>query len=307
MASRRFVTIQLVKIVLVLGCYGVALANNPGEHRRNGDKITIGYSSSLFVGVDRRDVRVALDLWIGELAKIIDFKQPIEARIYDDLEQLVDGIRQVKVDFVAMNLIDYLKIRNRVGIDPALIATNRGKVGEEFALIVHKGAPPTELKQLRGKTLLVEKSSGACNNAILWLDTQLLQQQLPPSQGFFRSVKLVENASQAVLPVFFRQADVCLMPRWSYDTMVELNPQVKEQTTIMAHSPLLARGGLFIVKGLSPDKRELIPATLKVWQTPRAKQLMTLFHAEVIVPFQPAYIQTMIDLYEEHSRLTKRR
>jgi hypothetical protein len=118
----------------------------------------------------------------------------------------------------------------------------------------------------------VEKSSGACNNALLWLDTQLLRQQLPPSHSFFRSVKLVENASQAVLPVFFRQADACLLPRWSYDTMVELNPQVKEQTTILVHSPLLARGGLFMVKGLPPSKQEMIPTTLKVWQTNRARQ-----------------------------------
>jgi hypothetical protein len=109
-----------------------------------------------------------------------------------------------------------------------------------------------------------------------------------------------------VLPVFFHQSDACLMPRWSYDTMVELNPQVKEQTTIMAFSPLLARGGLFMVKGLPPDKREMIPATLRVWQTARAKQLMTLFHTEVVTPFKPAYIQTMVNLYEEHARLTKR-
>ena len=131
-------------------------------------------------------------------------------------------------------------------------------------------------------------------------------QHLPRSQSFFRSVKLVENASKAALPVFFHQADACLMPHWSYDTMVELNPQIKEQTTIMAQSPLLARGGLFMVKGLPPEKRELIPATPKVWQSARARQLMTLFHSEQIIPFQPAYIQTMVNLYDEFSKLTRR-
>jgi len=188
-----------------------------------------------------------------------------------------------------------------------LIGTNRGRVGEEYALIVHKGAPWNDLQQLRGKNLLVEKSSGACNIALLWLDTQLLRQHLPPSQSFFQSLRLVESASQAVLPVFFRQAEACLLPRWSYDTMVELNPQIKEETTMLALSPLLVRGGLFMVKGLGPEKQGLIPATQKIWQTTRAKQIMTLFHADEIVPFQPAHIQTIVNLYEEYSRLTKRR
>jgi ABC-type phosphate/phosphonate transport system substrate-binding protein len=297
---------QLRNILLIVCCCSLALGNEPADHgAREG--IVIGYSSSIFVGVDRKDVQAALNMWSEELGKASGLKKTLRATIFESLEDLVAGIRQKTVDFVAMTMLDYLKIRSQVGLEPLLTGTNQGQVGEEYALVIPKGVPWTELKQLRGKNLLVEKSSGACNNALLWLDTQLLQQHLPPSQGFFQSVKLVDKASQAVLPVFFRQADVCLMPRWSYDTMVELNPQVKEQTTILSHSPLLAKGGLFLVKDIPPDKRELILATQKVWQTVRAKQLLTLWHAEGAVPYQPAYIQTMVNLYEEHGRLTKRR
>ncbi len=306
MSGRRNVNTHLITMILVFCWCGITLANNPGNHHQNKDIVIIGYSSSLFDGADKKDVQAALDIWVNELAKVGEFRKQIEARIYNNLENLVEDIRQKKIDFVAMNLIDYLKIRNKVEIEPALIATNQGRVGEEFALIIHKGMPWTELKQLQGKNLLVEKSSGACNNALLWLDTQLLLLRLPPSQSFFRSVKLVENSSKAVLPVFFRQSDACLMPRWSYDTMVELNPQVKEQTNVLAHSPLLARGGLFMVKGLPPDKREMVSANLKVWRSIRARQLMALFHTEVIVPFQPAHIQTMVKLYNDFLRLTKR-
>jgi hypothetical protein len=120
-------------------------------------------------------------------------------------------------------------------------------------------------------------------------------------------VKLVDKASQAVLPVFFRQSDTCLMPRWSYDTMLELNPQIKEQTTILSLSPLFAKGGLFLVKGIPPEKRELMLSTQKVWRTVRAKQIMTLWHSEGVVPFQPAYVQTMVNLYEDYARLAKGR
>jgi ABC-type phosphate/phosphonate transport system substrate-binding protein len=297
---------QLRALLLLICCCGFTLGNKPaGPEAR--EEIVIGWSSSIFVGVDRKDVQVALDMWTEELGKAAGLKQTVRGTIFESLEDIVAGGRQKTVDFVAMTMLDYLKIRGQVGLEPLLTGTNRGQVGEEYALIVHKGGPWTELKQLRGKNLLVEKSSGACSSALLWLDTQLLEQHLPPGQGFFQSVKLVDKASQAVLPVFFRQSDACLMPRWSYETMVELNPQVKEQTTLLSQSPRLAKGGLFLVKGASPRKRELILSTQKVWQTVRAKQLLTLWHSEGAVPFQPAYIQTMVNLYDEYARLTKRR
>ena len=97
------------------------------------------------------------------------------------------------------------------------------------------------------------------------------------------------------------------MPRWSYDTMAELNPQVKEQTNILVVSPPLAKGGVFIVKGIPPDKQEFMMATRKVWKSPRTKQLMTLFHTQEVVLFKPADMQSMTKLYEEYMRLTKRR
>jgi hypothetical protein len=298
---------QLSKSLFIICLCCLALGNKTDDPVEARGNIIIGYSSTVFVGVDRRDVQAALDMWTAELGKAARLKQTMRAIIFEGLVDMMEGIRQAKVDFVAMTIVDYLRIKSQVGIEPLLTGVNQGKVGEEYALIIHKGVPWSELKQLGGKNLLVEKSSGACNNALLWLDTELLRQHLPPSQGFFQTVKLVDKASQAVLPVCFRQAEACLMPRWSYDTMVELNPQIKEQVTILILSPLLAKGGLFLVKGLPPEKREVILSTQKVWQTVRAKQLMTLFHSEEVVPFKPAYFQTMVHLYDEYSRLTKGR
>lgn len=175
---------QVRNILLIICCCGLALGISSADHRAR-DGIIIGYSSSIFVGVDRRDVQTALDMWTEELGKAAGLKQPIRAAIFESLEDLMAGIRQKTVDFVAMTMLDYLKIRSQVGLEPILTGINRGQVGEEYALIIPKGVPWTEIKQLRGKNLLVEKSSGACNNALLWLDTQLLQQHLPPQPGLF--------------------------------------------------------------------------------------------------------------------------
>ena len=80
-------------------------------------------------------------MWMIELAKTAGLEAEITATIYDDLEKIAEVIRQRSIDFVAMTALDFLRIKNQVPIEPMLIATNRGKAGEEYALIIHKWAP----------------------------------------------------------------------------------------------------------------------------------------------------------------------
>ena len=44
-----------------------------------------------------------------------------------------------------------------------------------------------------------------------WLDTELLRNKLPLSARFFREITRTSKMSRAILPVFFNQADACLV------------------------------------------------------------------------------------------------
>jgi ABC-type phosphate/phosphonate transport system substrate-binding protein len=175
---------QLRIILLIICCCCLALGNKPAEQgARNG--IVIGYSSAIFVGVDRKDVQIALDMWTAELGKAAGLKQAIRATIFESLEEMVAGIRQKAVDFVGMTMLDYLKIRSQVGLEPLLTGTNRGQAGEEYALIVHKGAPWTELKQLRGKTSWWKKAPELAAVPFCGWIPNCCSSTCPPARAFF--------------------------------------------------------------------------------------------------------------------------
>jgi ABC-type phosphate/phosphonate transport system substrate-binding protein len=270
------------------------------------DLIRIGYSSSFFLGVDKSDVQVALDLWTRELVKLTPLKAEPVALIFDNLTKMAEALHRQEVDFVAMPFLDYLKIRQGLNLEPVLMGTKNGRVGEEYALIVHRSAPWTEVKQLRGKKLLVQEVSGASATSLLWLDTVLLHQGLPVSTTFFHPLSLVNKPSQAILPIFFKQADVCLVPLWAYDTMVELNPQVGAETKIITRSPTLPRGALFMQKGISAQKQTVIESALKVGSTAKSKQLLTLFNSENLVRYQPKYLESIVALYKDYNSLLRK-
>ena len=283
----------------LMGSTGQGLAQGEGQ-------IQVATSSSFFLGVDKKDVKVALDMWILEIGtKVQMVIKPVI--IFDDLSELVSSLARQEVDYVAMPFVDYLKIKKSVNLEPVLSSTVNGRLGEEFALIVHKSSPCTELKHLQGKRLLVQETSGAAANSLLWLDTTLMRQRLPVASKFFQTVKKVEKSSQAVLPVIFGQADACLVPQWAFDTMVELNPQVGKDLKLLVLSPLLARGALFMQKNLSPAKLAMIDVILKSQSMPRVRQLMTLFHTDHLVTYQPSHFGSTTALYEEYHALNKKR
>ena len=249
---------------------------------------------------------MALDIWGQEIAQVAKVEVG-PAMIFEDLPQMVQALNQREVDFVALPFVDYFKMKNSVELEPVLAGTLNGKPGEEYALIVHRSAPWTDLKHLQGKKLLVQESSGAASISLLWLDTLLLRQKLPIGPRFFLTVKKVEKSSQAVLPVLFKQADACLVPGWAFDTMVELNPQVGNELRIIVLSPLLGRGALFMRKNLAPHKRAMVDAALKLQNSKRVQQLTTLFHSERLVAFESVHLKSTADLYEEHRTLSKQR
>jgi ABC-type phosphate/phosphonate transport system substrate-binding protein len=302
----RFLPLLLTGIltifpILATGATG-AQSSPPGK-----DQVRIGYSASFFPGMDTNDVETALDLWTRDLAKTHWLKAEPVAIIFDNLREMLEAARHQEVDFVAMPFLDYLKIRQTTSLEPILLGTKDGKIGEDYVLIVRRSAPWTEVKQLGGKKLLVHEIIGAGTSSLLWLDTMLLHQKLPVSAKFFQPLKLVDKASKAVLPVFFEQADACLVPRWAYDTMVELNPQVGAETKILAQSPILPRGALFMRKGITEAKKfAVIDSALKFGGSPRSKQILNLFNLEKFVRFHPKYLKSIIALYNDYNSFLKK-
>ncbi len=296
----------VLKISLVIGiCFLLTKTVAAQQVTPGREQIRLGFSQNFFIAVDKRDVQVALDLWLKELGKTMSIQAEPVAVIFSNLEETVDSLRKQEVDFVALSFLDYLRIRSKVDLEPILVGTKKGQVGEKYALVIHRLSPWTEVKQLQGKKLLVQENSGAGSIPLLWLDNMLCQQRLPESASFFRFLKMVDKPSQAVLPVFFQQADVCLVPRWAYDTMVELNPQVGSETKILATSPILAKGALFMRKGTSARKQAIVEDSIGMGESEKSKQLLTLFNSEKFVKFNPQFLQTIIDLNDNTICLKK--
>ncbi|HOX22943.1 MAG TPA: PhnD/SsuA/transferrin family substrate-binding protein, partial [Elusimicrobiales bacterium] len=181
------------------------------------------------------------------------------------------------------------------------------KPTHKLLLLANRTDNAASLSQLRGAKLFFPQGSGGEDISFLWLDTQLLREGLPLSAEFFKVVK-VEDVSKAVLPVFFKRGGVALVTQRAYDNMVELNPQIGQELTVLRTSPELLFTLSLFRKGYEPSwRREVEETIIKKHLSPEGAQVLMLFRTSKIIPFKEEYIASMRELLAEYQRLKTRR
>ncbi|MBA4374540.1 MAG: hypothetical protein C0402_16945 [Thermodesulfovibrio sp.] len=279
-----------------------------GENREaSPEPLKVGFSVKFLNDVSRADAQVALELWIREISRSLGIKANPKPFIFDNSMEMTTALRNGGIDLIALSTLDYLNIRNSVPLEPALVG-DKGKLagGDEIVVVVRRDQGITDFGQLKGKKLIIH-SGILGDSAHLWLHSVLAKRNLPEKESFLGSIQEVKKASQSVLPVFFKQADAGLLARAAFETMVELNPQLGKEMTVLLNSEKLLYGLFCFRKDLGADiKKRILDNALNMRTTPTGKQIFTLFQIENVTPFNPSYLTTTLALMNEQNRLKER-
>ena len=242
--------------------------------------LRFGYSATLLPEASRADTQAALELWGREFVRLSGYDVPYKLIVYDDLETFISAIRSDQVDFIALGSLEYLKIRGRVEMEPALIGEKNGKPGDEQVLLVRRDSGIRELDRLRGGKLTLLQGAGG-EIASLWLDNLLAKRGLPAAGRMFGAVKVVPKAQQVILPVFFRQADACIVGSNAFQTAVELNPQLGRELVAIETSPVYPIAVTCLRTTLTNEQKdEFIRMAFRLKDTSSGKQILTLFKVD---------------------------
>jgi phosphonate transport system substrate-binding protein len=242
--------------------------------------LRFGYSATLVPELSRADAQAALELWGREFVRLSGYDVPYKLTVYDDLDTFASAIRGDQVDFIALGSLEYLKIREHVEMEPALIGEKNGKPGDEQVLLVRRDSGIRGLDQLRGRKLTLLQGAGG-EIASLWLDNLLAKRGLPAAGRMFGTVKVVPKAQQVILPVFFRQADACIVGSDAFQTAAELNPQVGKKLVAIETSPVYPVAVTCLRTTLTNEQKdEFIRMAFRLKDTPSGKQILTLFKVD---------------------------
>ncbi|NVN89657.1 MAG: PhnD/SsuA/transferrin family substrate-binding protein [Desulfuromonadales bacterium] len=264
------------------------------------NSLRMGYTGSIYLDVVNTDIRAAVSVLVKKIV-LKNFSKG-EPRIYDTLGEMATDLKNGKLDAVGMPPDEFMELRKRVPIDPILITTPNNGFDTELLLLVRKDSGIRSVRELRGRSLVMPLRNPRClNMSVAWLETLLIEEGGRNIASYFSSVKETRTTANAVMPVFFRQADACLMTRQVLDLACELNPQIARELVVIARQEKLSQGIIAVDHRLSEEIREKIRQSfLNLHQTTEGKQLLMLFKVRKLMPYVPGYLKATEALYANH-------
>ncbi|MBM4087226.1 MAG: phosphate/phosphite/phosphonate ABC transporter substrate-binding protein, partial [Planctomycetes bacterium] len=172
------------------------------------------------------DACAAIKIWTETVARNRGLPVTTTTEVFVDTAMIRKRLASREANLLVISMLDYLQIEGEGLADPWSVPTVGGKAFAEYLVLVHRDSGIQKLADLKGKSLLMEKTGYTNSLARLWLDVRLLEEGLPESQSVFQQIKEATRVARVCLPVFFRQGDACLVNRRGYETLTELNPQI---------------------------------------------------------------------------------
>jgi ABC-type phosphate/phosphonate transport system substrate-binding protein len=265
--------------------------------------IHVGFSTRILSDIDPRDAQAAMELWTRELSQAMGIKVAPQTVIFRNTSDMLAALKRGELSIVSLTAIDYLKIRKDIGLIPSVVAPSNVGKGRNFLLIARRDSGIGVVADLQGKTINLP-SAIKQEVSHIWLDVLLMREGKRDCSSFFRQVKEYNSPTQAIMAVFFRQADAAIVSRGALETSNALNPQIGSQLLVVSESQSMIGDFSCIPTTVNQRFRESIEyAALHLHEKPKGKQIFTLFHIEKVVPFQPSYLDGTVELLRERDRL----
>jgi ABC-type phosphate/phosphonate transport system substrate-binding protein len=263
----------------------------------------MGFSMNIFTDVNVNDARASIKVWAQTVARERGIAADPDTALYRSFEEIAHALATSSVDLVAVTTTEYWKLRDTIDFDPIFVPVQRRYEASEFVVLAHRDSAIHTLSDLGGSNMLVF-AGPQMELGETWLDTTLLRKGFPSASEFAARFVRVPRLSGAVLPVFFRKADACLVDRLSFDVIAELNPQISKQLVVIEASPPLVSAVVAMRRDCAPAiKSKLISALGKLQESAAGQQLMTIFQMDRLQLAPASALQPACDLLDEHQRL----
>ncbi len=246
--------------------------------------LRIGLWLPAFVNFNPNDARVASQVWVEKWGRKSGLYDGAETRVFEDSSNLGTQIAAEHWDLIMLPVEEFFRVGEPLGLTPDFTVTRGDQPGDVHVLLVRRDSGIAELKNLKGHRILVATEHNQFTGSA-WLNDLLARQGLPELATLAEVLEGERKPAKQILPVFFGQADACLVSRYEFAAMVEMNPQVGEKLVVLAESPRLLSLVFCLAASLGADRRAALRASLAtVHKDEEFRQLLLLQKVTCLEP-----------------------
>jgi ABC-type phosphate/phosphonate transport system substrate-binding protein len=295
--------VPLALIITIMLVMAGRLQAQPASPPATGppQELRIASIGALAPGINSEDAQLALEIIMQKtmLRKSDPFR--ITLGVIPDIDSTNALLASNRYHFLALNGLDFVALSRSMALTPLIILSKHDRPTETLLLVTQKNRSLQDLLKSEKRVAVIDQNrTGEMSKR--WLDTVLWQTSYPASDRFFTTIKRANKTSQVLLPVFFGQADACVVTASAFALMAELNPQIENRLTVLERSPELVTMLLCATDQAGPEVREIVLSEAQsVEGDPSLQQALTIVQMKRFIPFKRAYFQETEDLFR-HAR-----
>ncbi len=237
--------IQFLKKTIII-CFIAALslsATTQSENRageKSPTKIIMGYSILVFFDTNPMDANAAIVIWADVLIKLFREKYNLDtelfASVFNSIEEIEDALLKKKVDMLVLTSSEYFLLKDKYKLEPALAGIIDENFYSQYIMLTHNDLKINSVSDLSKKSLTHSKEK--LNPLLIrWLNKLLAENNQPQRELFFSKINIEEKDANAIYSLFFKRTDCAIVQKNVFETVCELNPQIKKSLKILASSP----------------------------------------------------------------------
>lgn len=290
MSRTNFIFIALLLCFFFFA--GGVCADPEIEPELQKEDLAVGYIRGQFYRINRLDAEAAFKTLSRTLGINHGYEVDVTVKSFEDGEEVEAYLQHSVLHLIIYNSLDYLKTADESTLEPLFVSTEGGQVMRRYVLLT-RGPELNSLAALKNKSLNIYY--GPRNSlAVRWIEALLKNRYAANMDSFFGSVKDHSDPLAAILPVFFGKTDSVLVDLDKFELMVELNPQLKKLRPIVISEPYVAEVLCFSRSNWSSEvfRRDMLRTMARLHETPAGRQILMLFRADKIVPFESRYLES---------------
>ncbi len=200
------------------------------------NNLRIAYFVDAWDRTDRRQILAMLDSWAPA------FTTPVIRecvfQVFDQEEALAAAVRLRKFDAVCIYSYQMPTLGKALQLEPSLLIGSENAPQLSLVLLVRRNSGFQSIRELEGKNIIIDTANlGAL--PIMWLGQAAASDGLASTgQGGLQArLGLSTDSFNAIAPVFFGNADACVVSQQGFTENAGMNPQILQQLHQITKSP----------------------------------------------------------------------
>lgn len=289
----------------------VLLANLMGPVARGQEQDSPADSGRLRVGyfIDRKNqvgpetIRSALASWSRTIAA--NRSDRVTTKVENDPDKWYQSIISGSHDLYGLHAYQYLALEDESLLRPALMIEGNHGATAIFLLVTRREDQIKSLRDLRESKILVD-TGGFGALPLIWLETEIGAFTPAAEVKNFATVTAVQTAPRAFLPVYFGQADACVITQSAFTAASALNPDVATKlhpTPKTKSKPLLVSIFAFAKDYSIVDAEKISSKALENSASQEAQGLLDMVQRSGLSRYDSSALLTNRDLFKKYKAL----